>query len=60
MFAGRAGDARGLEKVLAEAVEAVKRGRGAVVEAVLAHDDLENGKGVVREVALREMDAEGD
>lgn len=51
-------DARGLETVLKQAVEAVKEGRGAVVEAVLEDDvDVKKAEGLVREVALRERQA---
>ena len=59
LFTGRVEDASGLESVLKQAVEAVKEGRGAVVEAILDDDvDVKNAEGLVREVALREREAE--
>ena len=53
-------DARYLKSVLVRAVEAVKEeGRGAVVELVLDDDDdVKNAEGLVKEVALREREAE--
>ena len=55
LFTGRADNAQELKAVLAQAVDAVKEGRGAVVEAVLEDDD--HVKRVVEEVALREREA---
>ena len=53
-------NAHGLKAVLAQAVEAVKEGRGAVVEVLLKDDeDVKNIEGLVKEVALQESEAEG-
>ena len=60
LFAGRAENGQELKALLAQAVEAVKEGRGAVVEAVLDDEDVESVEGVVKEVALREKEAEGE
>ena len=60
LFTGRVDNAHGLKAVLAQAVEAVKEGRGAVVEALLEDDaDVKNAEGLVKEVARQESEAEG-
>ena len=46
LFTGRAENPQELKEVLAQAVEAVEEGRGAVVEAVLGNDDIKNVRDV--------------
>ena len=59
LYTAKADTAEELERVLAEAVEAVKAGRGAVVEAVLVEEDIRDVGGVAREVVLQEMEGDG-
>lgn len=59
LFTGKADNAQKLEAVLAKAIEAVREGRGAVVEAILEDDSVKDVKGLVKEVAQQEKEAEG-
>ena len=57
LFAGRAEDIQELKSILAQAVEAVKEGRGAVVEAILNDEDVKNVNSVGEELVKQEMKA---
>ena len=54
LFTGRVENSQELKAILEQAVEAVKKGRGAVVEAVLDDDDVKSVGDVVKEVAQQE------